>query len=37
MGDEQAQCHTVVLEKEVLKKVRGTFPFLADADPFLLL
>ena len=30
-------CHTVTLEKEVLHKVRTNFPFLNDADKFLLL
>jgi omega-amidase len=30
-------CHTVTLEKEPLLKVRSTFPFLNDADNFMLL
>lgn len=30
-------CHTVTLEKEVLKKTRDHLPFLNDADKFLLL
>ena len=30
-------CHTVTLEKELLQKTRSHFPFLNDADKFLLL
>ena len=33
----EAVCHTVTLEKAVLQDVRSKFPFLADADKFLLL
>lgn len=32
-----AVCHTVTLEKAVLEKSRNTFPFLNDADNFMLL
>jgi omega-amidase len=32
-----ARCHTVTLEKEVLQKARTTFPFLHDADKFMLI
>ncbi len=32
-----ADCHTVILEKEALLKVRTALPFLDDADKFLLL
>ena len=33
----EAVCHTVTLEKEVLQKTRARLPFLDDADKFLLL
>lgn len=33
----EVACHTVTLEKEVLQKTRNNFPFLNDADTFLLL
>jgi omega-amidase len=33
----EVACHTVTLEKEVLRKVRTDLPFLNDADKFLLL
>jgi len=36
-GDNNVSCHTVTLEKEVLQNTRNTFPFLNDADKFVLL